>query len=71
MLQKITDVWPNLLRQYQGLDIEEDAEGNNDDDGKKNSTKESKNCTRVGIDHGIKKWTRQSIDRLILNDVMR
>ena len=31
MLQKITDLWPNLLRQYQGLDIEEDADDNNDD----------------------------------------
>ena len=32
MLQKITDLWPNLLRQYQGLEIEEDADDNNDDD---------------------------------------
>ena len=32
MLQKITDLWPNLLRQYQGLDTEEDADDNNVDD---------------------------------------
>ena len=27
MLQKITDLWPTLLRQYQGLESEEDADG--------------------------------------------
>ena len=32
MLQKITDLWPNLLRQYQGLEIEEDGDDNNADD---------------------------------------
>ena len=26
MLQKITDLWPTLLRQYQGLESEEDVD---------------------------------------------
>ena len=32
MLQKITDLWPTLLRQYQGLESEEDAEATNEEE---------------------------------------
>ena len=32
MLRKITDIWPSLLRQYQGLESEEDAEVTNEEE---------------------------------------
>ena len=32
MLRKITDIWPSLLRQYQGLESEEDAEATNEEE---------------------------------------